>query len=124
MNKSQGNDKEDLKVTEVAKGLFAVRNAYGGDYDFFDSGEELFSTLKMDKEENKERQYVSENGMYVGITHDTYVSLLSDEGNVETNVANELGLTNTVKRILRHGRIVAIQSADGSYWKKVITKTE
>lgn len=59
MNKSQGNDKEDLKVTEVAKGLFAVRNAYGGDYDFFDSGEELFSTLKMDKEENKGHQYVS-----------------------------------------------------------------
>ena len=73
---------------------------------------------------NKSHQYVSENGMYVGISHDTYVSLLSDEESVEANVANEPGLTDTVKRILRHGQIVAIQSADGSYWKKVITKTE
>jgi len=45
---TKNNDEENLKVTEVAKGLFVMRNAYGGDYDFFDSGEELFSNSNQD----------------------------------------------------------------------------
>ena len=40
---AKNDDAENLKVDEVAKGLFVVRDAYAGDYDFFDSGEELFS---------------------------------------------------------------------------------
>lgn len=45
---NKNNKEENLKVTEVAKGLFVVRNAYGGEYDFFDSGEDLFSNNEKD----------------------------------------------------------------------------
>lgn len=44
MSLAKQNKKEDLKVEAVAKGLFVVRNAYAGEYDFFDSREELFSS--------------------------------------------------------------------------------
>ena len=39
---AKNNDDNELEVDEVAKGLFVVRNAYAGDYDFFESSEELF----------------------------------------------------------------------------------
>lgn len=36
------NDDKNYRVEEVATGLYVVRDAYAGDYDFFASSEELF----------------------------------------------------------------------------------
>ena len=58
---NKNNDEENLKVTEVAKGLFVVRNAYGGDYDFFDSGEELFSNSEKESDPKIKESEESEN---------------------------------------------------------------
>jgi hypothetical protein len=56
MSLAEQNKKEDLKVEAVAKGLFVVRNAYAGEYDFFDSREELFSSSKKNSQSGEKKE--------------------------------------------------------------------
>ena len=40
---AKNNDDKNLEVEEVVTGMYVVRDAYAGEYDFFASSEELFN---------------------------------------------------------------------------------
>lgn len=49
---------ENLQVTEVAPGLFVVKNAYEWEYSFSDSGEELFQLINENLKETEKPMHV------------------------------------------------------------------